>query len=159
MHQVNLKNKQSGTAIFMALMVVSIVTAMSIVWFTQTSLAIRRTQEIIITEQTYLYAQGVIAWGVNALKINTTVPKILPNTLIAERQGNISGRIDQYKPKKSDSMVTTKQVMASGGEDYFLLRTEVHLSKQHLLLYSLLHRTLTNGKVQITIIWQGHALI
>lgn len=151
--------KQSGTAIFMALLVVAIVTALASTWFIQTRLTIRYTQELLLSEQIYLYAQGVVAWGVSALKNDDIVPKILPKTFIHEKQGIISGRIDKY-PKQNNVIGTnTKQAMVSNSQGYYLLRTEVELLNQRLILYNLLHRVNVAGKPQITIIWQSHGVI
>lgn len=158
MQLANSFSKQSGTAIFMALLVVTIVTALASTWFIQTRLNVRDTQELLLSEQIYLYAEGVVDWGVSALKIDDTVPKILPKTFIHEKQGMISGRIDKFPKQKNVMGVNTKQAMVSNLQDYFLLRTEVNLSNQRLILYSLLHRITIDGKLQITIIWQNHGL-
>ncbi|GEM_PF-5014587 len=146
-------HKQSGTAIFMALLVVTIVTAISVVWFMQTRANVRRTQQMLLSEQIYLYAEGVVDWGIGALKIDTTTPKILPPTIMTN-QGLISGHIDDYQ-KKDPSGADAKLSMASETKEYFILKTNVQLANQHLILYSLLHRTIIDGKVQIGIIWQS----
>jgi hypothetical protein len=150
--------KQSGTAIFMALLVVTIVTTLSVAWFSQTKINVRRTQQMFIAEQIYLFADGVVSWGIGALKIDNTVPKILPATPIMGNTGIISGRIDDYKPSTQQNLGTaTKSAMATQPNQYFLLRTDVKLADQHLILYSLLQKKIIDGKVTINIIWQSRS--
>lgn len=135
-------SKQSGTAVFMALLVVTLITTMSVAWFMQYRTNIRLTQQMLISEQAFLYAQGVVDWGISTLTEATqntapTWPKILPETAIAESKGTFSGRIDA-KPNH-----------------LFLVRAEVMLNDQHLILYSTIELKMINGKSQIKVLQQS----
>jgi general secretion pathway protein K len=87
-----------GAAIFMALLIIAIVVtiAMALIRFQQFS--IRQTQMMMTSQQSYLYAQGVEDWAIGALLEESQHPNtikawplILPPTQIANRQGSISG--------------------------------------------------------------------
>ena len=154
-----MRNKQSGTAIFLALMVVSIVAALSVAWFIKIRTSVQRTQQLLLSEQIYLAAEGVVDWGISALKIDDRMPKILPPTLIMTQQGVITGRLDDHQKTTDKPIgVAEKNAAASQEKEYFLLRTEVRLREQHLILYSLLHRKMVEGKIQVGVIWQSHGL-
>lgn len=204
--------KQKGTAIFMSLLVVAIATAITILWFSQIRISVRRTNQILTSQQVNLYADGVMGWAVAALKKDgNELPKILPPTKLSGGLGIISGRIDAY-PLQADniqggstaanqlpqqganipsvnnpqgtqaspsqipqelamasaasSMGTAgKQAMASGGipgneagdvgKKFFLLRTDVKLADQYLVLYSLLHLKTVNGKTEVEVVAQS----
>lgn len=95
-----------GTAIFMALLIIAIVSAIAITLSRFQQLDIRRTNLMLTSEQAYLYAQGVEYWArgrlilelqrnqaANATQPITTWPIVLPPTRIADGQGTIMGSI------------------------------------------------------------------
>lgn len=92
--------KSQGTAIFMALLIIAIVATIAIVLTRSQQLNIRRTQMMLVSEQAYLYAQGVVDWAIGELitelrnpKASTQWPLVLPPTPIANGQGTIAGTL------------------------------------------------------------------
>jgi general secretion pathway protein K len=94
------KFTQSGTAILMALCVVTLVTAMSILWFKQSRVLVHRTEQMLKSEQAYLSAQKIVYWAKGIIKKTTDqdyqkfpiyYSSILPG------EGEISGYIDDYQ--------------------------------------------------------------
>lgn len=93
---VNIKSR--GTAIFMALLMIAIVAAIAVTLARLQRIDIRRTQMMITSEQGYLYAQGVVDWGISALESDLksplpdeSWPLVLPSTPTPDGQGRISG--------------------------------------------------------------------
>src|SRR5437867_4115623 len=93
------KNYQ-GTAIFMALLIVAIVSSLAIFLMRTQQIDIRRTQMMLTSEEAYLYAQGVTDWAITTLqteimnpKATTSWPLVLPPTPIANGQGKIAGTL------------------------------------------------------------------
>jgi len=41
---------------------------------------------------------------------------------------------------------------------YFLVETNVVIEKQHILIYTLLERRITNGKIETAILWQSKGI-
>lgn len=110
--------RQNGTAIFMALLVVTIVTAIAVMWFAQQKISIWRTQQMLISEQAYLYAQGTVDWGIGILKAKAKKepektddewPKTLPETVIADNQGVISGSMEDYQSRFNVNNLKTEE--------------------------------------------------
>jgi len=149
-------HRQSGTAIFMALLVVSLVTSLSILWYEQTKMNLKETTDRLNYDQIYLYTKGVLGWAVAELKINDQTPKILPNTLLPFSQGVITGRVDN-RSRLNANRVNSKIATATSNE-YFILRSEILSSNQHIILYSLLHRTNINGQINVSLLWQSHGV-
>ncbi len=98
MHK-NLHSRMQGTAIFMALLMIAIVAGMASVLMRMQHIDIRRTQMMLTSEQSYLYAQGVIDWAKGALKADlrdpgaTIWPMVLSPTSIANGTGTIAGTL------------------------------------------------------------------
>lgn len=91
---------QKGTALYMALLVIAIVSSLTVALLRMQNMEIRRTQMMVTSEQAYLYSQGIIAWAKGAiikLKQNsqtqskTKWPLILPPTALMGAEGKISG--------------------------------------------------------------------
>ncbi len=108
MHQHNGKHQQTGTALFLALFVVSLVVSLTIVWFMKNRIAIKHTQQMLVADQAYLYAQGMIDWAASILVLSATTtntnqentwPKLLPKTHLPDGHGFMSGRIDDYQTR------------------------------------------------------------
>ena len=107
MFQAKLKNKQNGTAVFMALLVVTFVMAIIVIWFMQLRMATKQSQQILLSNQMFLYAQGVVSWAKDTLQNmpSTDIKKILPfpvflqETRIGVTNGTMSGRIDDEQAK------------------------------------------------------------
>jgi general secretion pathway protein K len=105
-------HKQSGTAVFMALFVVTLTTVMTIAWYNQIHLSARRTQQMLISDQTYLYAKGVVDWAIGVIKTNNTLwPQTLPKTRLTEQQYVVSGRIDDYQSRLNLNSLTDKNTL------------------------------------------------
>ena len=91
------KNAQ-GTAIFMALLIIAIVVTITSALLYKQQIDIHRTEMMVTSEQSFLYAQGVVAWAKGELiadmqnpTANPIWPRILPATPIAQGQGKIVG--------------------------------------------------------------------
>jgi len=154
-------NKQSGNAILMALLIVAISMELATLWFAQTQANIWRTQQMLVTDQIYLYTEGVRQWGENMLQFNNTYPIFLPATNLPIDNAIISGRIDRYIIRHSplsNNLVTQKYATTSTPSNYFLLRTSVQLSKQKIILYTLLQQKIINKKPQVVTIWQSQGI-
>lgn len=95
--KMSLHSRARGTAIFMALLIIAIVASLASVLMRLQQIDIRRTQMMLTSEQSYLYAQGVIDWAKGALKVDlqnpgkTVWPMVLPPTPIADGAGTIAG--------------------------------------------------------------------
>lgn len=92
-----LKSTQQGTAIFMALLMIAIVTSIAVALLRSQRFDIKRTDMLITSEQSLLYAQGVVDWAVGALVADTQNPDssvgwplVLQPSPIDDGQGSIS---------------------------------------------------------------------
>jgi general secretion pathway protein K len=115
MHRFRETHTQRGTAIFMALFVVVLVTSFTVIWFMQNRLGIRMTQQMLISDQSYLYIQGVVDWAIDVITQDamnntethiTKYPKLLPEIFTAENGVIISGRIDDYQARLNINRLT-----------------------------------------------------
>lgn len=92
-----------GTAVFMALLAVVMVTAIVFLWLWQERLLIKRVQQAQTSDQAILYAEGVVDWAITVLNKTASTPsaqawpKILPKTVIESGKGVVFGRIDDYQ--------------------------------------------------------------
>lgn len=64
------RNHQRGSAIIIALFVMSIVAAASIAMMSRLSVEIRRTETLLNSSQANLFAQGSVAWAIDKLNNN-----------------------------------------------------------------------------------------
>jgi len=98
---------QKGTAIFTALFMVAIVSAISVALISYQRLDIFRTQQMITADRANQYTQGALYWAVGELKNPGLVPsspsikwpKTIPATLIQSQQGVIEAELDYYNPR------------------------------------------------------------
>jgi len=103
--------RQTGTAIFTALFVVAIVSAIAGALIVQQRIEIMRTQQVITSSQAEQYAQGVLYWAMGAIlktpdkpenqtqsenEDDSPWPQELPSTPIAQGRGVVSGYLEQY---------------------------------------------------------------
>lgn len=68
------KYKQNGTAVFMALLMVAIVASIAFALSQKQRIDIKRTQLLVTTESSYLYAQGAVDWAISQLQLDTVNP-------------------------------------------------------------------------------------
>ncbi|GEM_PF-2871200 len=97
------KLRSQGTAIFMALLIVAIVTSITVFIMRSQQIDIHRTEMMLTSDQAYLYTQGVIGWAKGAIQVNVqqrtpthaapSWPLILPPTAIANGEGTIAGSL------------------------------------------------------------------
>jgi general secretion pathway protein K len=72
-------SSQSGSAIIIALFVMSLAAAAAVIMISRTRIDVQRTELILNADQENLYAQGSIDWAIEQLKTNVSVQK--PNQL------------------------------------------------------------------------------
>lgn len=92
-----MKHHQRGTAVFTALFVVVVASAIAVALMVQQRIDVRRTEQVITNLQSMQYAQGVLYWAEALLtRFSPTSeqqwPLRLPATLIAGQQGLIAGK-------------------------------------------------------------------
>lgn len=95
----SMSKKIQGTAIFMALLMIAIVAATTVLIMRTQQIDIRRTQMMLTAEQAYLYGQGIIDWAKatliadlqNPQANNTVWPIVMPPTDLPDGQGKIAG--------------------------------------------------------------------
>lgn len=108
---------QSGIAILMSLLVTTVVTSLSIAWYMQNRMNIRRTQQLVVSDQSYLYSQAVVDWAIGELIIDVNVsssnkknwPKIFSPTSISHNKGIISGSIEDYQARLNINNLAEKE--------------------------------------------------
>ncbi|MES2218070.1 MAG: type II secretion system minor pseudopilin GspK [Pseudomonadota bacterium] len=94
MSHVNSLNSQRGTAIIIALFVMTIAVAASIVMMTRLQVDIRRTEALLNTEQTAQYVQGSVAWAIDKLTMDWQQKKpdqVVDKTPITTKEENVNG--------------------------------------------------------------------
>lgn len=92
------RTKMQGTAIFMALLIIAIVATITVLLMRMQQMNIRRTQMLMTSEQSYLYAQGVVDWAKvqlqediqNPQANNTTWPIVMRPTNLPDGQGKVT---------------------------------------------------------------------
>ncbi|MDQ2993602.1 MAG: type II secretion system minor pseudopilin GspK [Pseudomonadota bacterium] len=107
------RSKQRGTAIITVLLVLAIITAIATALMVQQRIDIRRTQQIVTSDQNYRYAQGVLYWAVGVIKQDTGQDAVvdpnnkeewtrsLPTTLIADKRGLIEGQLIRLEQRNN----------------------------------------------------------
>jgi general secretion pathway protein K len=102
---VHKAENQRGTAIFMALFFVVLATSLSVYWFQQTRLAVKRTQLLITFDRLYLDAQEILDLEIALLRNTPRNPAIdkattwpiLVNEITAEDGAILRGQIEDYQ--------------------------------------------------------------
>ena len=112
---------QRGTAIFMALFFVVLATSISVYWFQQTRVAVKRTQLLITSDQLYLDAQEVLDLEIALLK-NTpqgkpdSKPTKWPIIIIETPSADCAilyGQIDDYQSRMNINNLTDATTKAA----------------------------------------------
>lgn len=75
-------SQQRGSALIVALFVMSLAAAASVAMLSRTSIDVRRTELLLNASQSNLYAQGSIAWAMNQLMNNLNAQKQNPNKIV-----------------------------------------------------------------------------
>ena len=113
--------KQQGTAIFMALFFVVLVTSIAISWYLQSRVAVKRTRLMITADQAYLSAQEMLNLEIELLKtsLKKTSQKtklswpILLNKRASSKGTLLYGRIDDYQARLNINNMTEPDTKAA----------------------------------------------
>lgn len=118
--------KNKGAALITALFIMAIVAAAAVFMSLQQAVSIRRTQELIATDQAYLYAESVSAWAMGLLRENAihagendiidSLPKKFPpfiknpmtisgNLIDLESRFNLNNLIDKKHVKRFAKLI------------------------------------------------------
>jgi len=103
---------QRGTAIFSALLIVAIASTIATSLVVRQRIDIKRTQQMLSSEQAYRHAQGAIYWAkgiVQNIKLKSDeedqdnaqtqqqFPLQLPSTILSSRRGVVAAQLDNLK--------------------------------------------------------------
>jgi len=112
---------QRGTAIFMALFFVVLVTSLSITWYLQSRVAVKRTLLTLTADQAYSASQGMLYFELALLKNTlhksqtgeaTSWPILIPEKISPE--GTVSyGRIEDYQARLNINNLTDANTKAA----------------------------------------------
>lgn len=127
---------QTGTAVFMALLILVLVTTMSVAWFMQSSVIIRSTEQMLTSEKMNLLSQSVVDWAISTVVIssqneNTIWPKIFSEYKMADSQAIISGSVDDYQSRININRLTNKETQNAFMKLLSILR--VNISEKNAL--------------------------
>lgn len=109
--------REKGTAIFTALFMVAIVSAISIALIAYQRIDVMRTRQIVVSTQAEQYSYGAIYWAISVLKNpalvasadSTQWPKTIPPTLLEDMPGAITAELDFYNNKFNLNELTSSE--------------------------------------------------
>jgi len=131
----------------MALLIVSIVMATGLLWFSEAEINILRTRRMITTEQIYLYAELASDWAVSTL-----AQKNIPSTAMPLQKFPFGSVVAHISPLGTP--FSEKYAMA-GGNDWYLLETGVRHQDQILKLHTLFLRKSAAGQTEVIAVRQS----
>ncbi len=106
-----------------------------------------------LPEATLINVQTALAPVLITLSPTVTLPAAL--AIVTAQAQSLPGTTEAFLNQdivKNHQIPVGKITVASG---YFLVRTDVEIEKQHLLIYTLLQRAVSQGKARVTIVWQS----